>query len=205
MERQKTDTNLSQMVISHVDNYLSETNTKREAFVKERLLPRLVHLGLVEEPSDADSQLRWINTTSRRLARYLSGENEIKADWVLPILSSLPQAYLTHSMNDICGAFGSYYTPITLLDTTISNRAIKSQLSNISHEFGNVLQTSQPVMDGIIDDNDTDEDLQLYVDKLFSLIAAGMAELGHVAKARGIVPAAHRAMASSPLFKANSK
>lgn len=205
MERQRTDTCLSQMVIKHVALYLDETNTKREAFVKERLLARFTSLGLVEEPSDADAHLRWINTTSRKLSRYLSGENEIKADLVLPILSSLPEDYLTHAMNDICGAFGSYYTPITLLNTKVSNRAIKSQLSNISHEFGNVLQTSQPVMDGIIDEHDTDTDLQLYVDQLYSLIAAGMAELGHVAKARGIVPAAHRAMSASPLFKANSK
>lgn len=201
MERQNTDISLSKLVIRNIECYLEETNTKRESFVKERLLPRLVELGHETEPTDSTAYTRWVNSTSKRLSRYLSGENEIKADSILAFVSALPKEHLNRTMNELCGIFGTYYMPMTLLDTSMNKRAIKSQLSEISEEFGNVLKNCSPVLDGEIDENDSDEDLQRYADRLHSLITVGMAELGHVAKSRGIVPSAHRAMSASDLFK----
>ncbi|MGR3238542.1 hypothetical protein [Vibrio vulnificus] len=201
MERQNTDISLSKLVIRNIERYLEETNTKRESFVKERLLPRLVELGYESEPTEAGDYARWVNSTSKRLSRYLSGENDMKADAILAFVSSLPKEHLTRTMNELCGIFGTYYMPMTLLDTAVNRRAIKSQLSEISEEFGNVLKNCRPVLDGEIDESDCDEDLQRYADRIHSLITVGMAELGHVAKSRGIVPSAHRAMSASDLFK----
>ncbi|KAB0476548.1 hypothetical protein F7Q91_19100 [Vibrio chagasii] len=205
MECRESDTSLVRIVIAITETYLDEKNIERDTFVKQDLLPVLVRSGLLDEPGEAKRYNTWANNQCKKIERLIKGETAFKADWVMPWISALPEPYLGKAMNEVCGFFGTYFTPMTLITGSVNKKSVKSGLSHISQEFADVLQKSIAVMDGMIDENDSDADLQQYANEVHELVAASISELGRLYKARGILPAAHIAMANSPLFQIADK
>lgn len=200
MKRQNSDVKLSQLVVNQISDYLTQSNVHRDAFVKDSLLPILVANGLLEEPENSDAYMRWSSSQCKRISRYLSGENELKADWVLPVLSALPESYRFSAMNQLCGFLGSYFVPISEMGKPVCHREMKSTLCDLSKEFGDVLQKAKPAMDGVYNDDDNIEDVQIFADEIHELNSACFKELGNIYKATGVLPSAHKAMVNSPLF-----
>jgi hypothetical protein len=201
MKRQNSDVKLSQLVIHHISQYLEQSNIHRDAFVKNDLLPVLVANGLLDEPTEAAAYTRWVTSACKRISRYLSGENELKADWIFPVLSALPDDHLGKAMHELCGFFGSHFVPITPISKSVCHHEIKSTLSDVSKEFGDVLQKAAPAMDGLYNEDDSIDEMQLFANEIFELNAACFSELGKIYQATGVLPAAYQAMANSPLFK----
>ncbi|HDI3289748.1 hypothetical protein H2666_17145 [Vibrio cholerae] len=201
MKRQETDITLSALVIRHLDAFLEETSIKREAFLKEQLLPMLVKHRLLGEPEHAEEYAKWVNSQAKRLSRYMSGENELKADWVFPILAALPFENRKKAMLELCGFFGTHYVPISAFSGKPTGGEVEATLSAVSKEFSDVLIESAPAMDGVYNHEDNPAELLKYANELYDLTTSCFVELGKIYKATGVLPAAYRSMALSPLFK----
>ncbi|MCL9783640.1 hypothetical protein M9194_19635 [Vibrio sp. S4M6] len=196
------DTTLSDVVIHHVDAYLESSYTKRDTFVKELLIPKLISRQLVKEPDDTTGYQRWLSSKCKSIERILTGETTIRADWAFPIVSSLPQEYKQKAMIEICGFLGSYYIPIAPAKPPYQeNKEVQAKLSELSKEFSDVLMTSKPAMDGVYSSKDNSVEVQQYANELLEVAAAAIAEIGRVYQGTGIEPAAYRAMSQSPFFK----
>ncbi|EKO3414738.1 hypothetical protein N2V14_004090 [Vibrio fluvialis] len=201
MKRQEPDINLSNLITGHVDAYLMKSNIKREAYLKENLLPSLVEAGLLEEPESAEDYQRWVNSQSKKLGRYIDGLNKMNANWVFPILSSLPDEYRRKAMMDLCGFFGTHYVPFYSIDSGVSNKGVAATLSVLSKEFSDVLKRSAPALDGVYDQKDDPIELLQYANEIFELATSCFVELGKINQATGVLPTAYQVMANSPLFK----
>lgn len=200
MTRPDKDKTFSDLIIRHIDAYLESTNTKRDAFVKESLLPQLISHGLLVEPENAYEFTRWQARHCKSVQRQLKGEITISIDWFFPLISALPCDFNQAALAEICGFLGSYFIPMTLNDE-VSPKPVKAGLSLLSKEFGDVLHKAGPAMDGEYDHNDNPGDVQQYVNELNEVVSVGIAEIGRVYQGTGIEPAAYRAMRLSPFFK----
>lgn len=198
---------LSGLVSRHTRDYLDSSEEPKEAFIKRVILPTLVKHGFFIEPVDGFQ--KWENSKCRNLVRYIYESEdqkltEFKANWIFPWLSSLPEPYKSNAMMELCGMFGSYYAPMTTMGRDceqLNDGAVVATLSDVTKEFGAVLQHSEPVIDGRYDSNDRPEKVQMYVDKIHCLIGKSIVELGKVYQGTGIEPAAYRAMSHSSFFK----
>ncbi|TDE19253.1 hypothetical protein E1100_25680 [Vibrio owensii] len=204
MECRENDSNLAQIVIRHTLACFEATNVRRDEFVKGGLINNLIESGsLGEEPTDADEFQRWQKTKCKQIERILKGESPMPSDFVFGWVAALPDEYRTKCMNDICGAFGTFYTPLFSLGATSKLTAMQANLSDVSKEFADVLANATPAMDGLYDQEDSREQLQQLANELFELQAKIVVELGSIKLATGIMPSAYVSMANSQLFKTN--
>ena len=202
MECRENDSNLAQIVIRHTQTYLDASRVKRDEFVKECLLDNLIDSGaLGQEPEAADEFIKWQKTKCKQIERILKSDSPMPADFVLAWVAALPLPYRTKCMNDVCGAMGTFYTPLSSFKDESTLTEMQSHLSDVSQEFADVLQVSQPAMDGVYNDNDRKEDVQQMANELFELQATVLVELGAIYQATGVLPSAYVSMANSQLFK----
>lgn len=204
MECRENDSSLAQIVIRHTLAYLEAANVRRDEFVKGNLLSELIKAGaLGEEPSDVDLFQKWQKTKCKQIERILKEDSPMPADFVLAWIAALPTEFKTKCMNEACGAFGTFYTPLSHLSASSKLTEMQSRLFDVSKEFADVIQHSEPAMDGVYNDKDSRESLQQLANELHELISSSFVELGSINKASGILPSAYVAMANSPLFKRN--
>jgi hypothetical protein len=177
-------------------------NMPRTNFVTERLLDNLIASGVWgQEPTDADAYLKWKNTKCKQVSRILNGDSPMPANFILGWIAALPSEFKTKCMNDVCGAFGTFYTPLTQYSADLNIGEMKSQLADISKEFADVLQHAAPAMDGLYNKDDDKNQVQHLSNEIFELIATCYKELGAIHLATGVLPAAYVAMTNSQLFK----
>ncbi|OSI58869.1 hypothetical protein, partial [Bradyrhizobium canariense] len=86
MERRKNDNRLSAVVLDHINSFIDETGIAVEKFTRNKVLPELIKAGELTRPlKDED---KWEKTQSRRLVRYIDGENQLHINWVFPFIAS---------------------------------------------------------------------------------------------------------------------
>ncbi|MFV0576089.1 MAG: hypothetical protein ACK5NC_11850 [Vibrio sp.] len=200
MKRPDKDTTFSELIIRYVDSYLESTNTKRDTFVKESLLPLLIEYGFLKEPENAYEFTRWQARHCKSVQRQLKQEISINVDWFPIFLLALPDDYKQAAKAEVCGFLGSYFVPMTL-NSKVTPEPTEAGLSLLSKEFGDVLHKATPAMDGVYDDQDNPLAVQQYANELQEVAAAAIAELGRIYQGTGIEPAAYKAMRLSPFFK----
>lgn len=202
MKRHNRDSNLSELAIRHISAYLDETGTVHNRFIRTDLIPALIssEVSDIDEPTDADEYEKWIHRQIKRLSRYITGENKMPADWILPAIGALPEEYKHKATIELCGMIGTHYVPITLTGLHSDKTQTQSNLANMAKEWGDVLKQSSPALDGKFDENDNPVDVQHYANEVAEAVASLMTELSAIYKGTGIEPAAYRAMRFSPLF-----
>jgi len=202
MKCRKNDSSLAQIVIEHTITYFLASKVRRDDFVKTELLNNLLESGaLGNEPANFEEFLRWQKTKCKQIERIIKQESPMPADFVFGWIGALPAEYKTKCMNDVCGAMGTFYTPLSPINAESKLTDMQASLADISSEFADVLQHSAPAMDGVYDDKDSATDLQRLSNEIFELMASCIVELGAINKASGVVPSAYVAMANSQLFK----
>lgn len=202
MKCRANDSNLAQIVIRHTLAYFDVSNVRRDEFVKGALLNNLIESGaLGEDPTDADDFQRWQKTKCKQIERIIKEDSPMPADFTFGWMAALPSEYRTKCMNDVCGAMGTFYTPLSPIGAQSKVTEMQASLSNVSKEFADVLQHSEPAMDGVYNSNDDKADLQQLSNELYELIATSFVELGAINKACGVLPSAYVAMANSQLFR----
>ncbi|MBF4432724.1 hypothetical protein EA848_24740, partial [Vibrio anguillarum] len=150
MKCRANDSNLAQIVIRHTLAYFDASNVRRDEFVKGVLLNNLIESGaLGEEPTDADAFQRWQKTKCKQIERIIKEDSPMPADFTFGWMAALPSEYRTKCMNDVCGAMGTFYTPLSPIGTQSKLTEMQASLSNVSKEFADVLQHSEPAMDGV--------------------------------------------------------
>lgn len=196
------DSNLAQIVIRHTLACFEATNVRRDEFIKGVLISNLIESGaLGEEPTEADTFQRWQKTKCKQIERIIKEDSPMPADFVFGWIAALPEEYRSKCMNDVCGAMGTFYTPLSPIGTSTKLTEMQASLSDVSKEFADVLQHSEPAMDGVYNDKDSRAGLQQLSNELFELIATSFVELGAIKSATGILPSAYLSMANSQLFK----
>ncbi len=201
MECRKNDSNLAQIVIRHTLAYLDASHVRRDEFVKTELLNNLIGSGaLGEEPANAEEFLRWQKTKCKQIERIIKGDSPMPADFAFGWMAALPAEYKTKCLNDVCGAMGTFYTPLSPISEGSKLTDMQASLANVSKEFADVLQHSAPAMDGVYNAADNKADLQQLSNELYELVATTFVELGAINKASGVLPSAYVAMANSQLF-----
>lgn len=202
MECRANDSNLAQIVIRHTLSHLDTSRVRRDEFVKDGLLPQLIKSGALDhEPADADDFLRWQKTKCKQIERIIKHETPMPGDFVFAWIAALPSAYKTKCMNEVCGALGTFYTPLTPISGTASLTEMQASLANVSSEFADVLQHSAAAMDGVYNADDNPADLQRLSNELLELVASCYVEMSAIHNASGVLPSAYVAMANSQLFK----
>ncbi|MGI2002018.1 hypothetical protein [Shewanella frigidimarina] len=202
MECRENDSNLAKIVIRHTLNYFSSSNVRRDEFVKGPLLTNLTESCSFEScPDSAEDFLRWQKTKCKQIERIIKGESPMPADFVFAWIAALPSNFKVKCMNDVCGAMGTFYTPLSPIGQPSHLREMQSHLSDVSREFADVLQNAKPAMDGVYNSNDGAADMQQLSNELFELIATCFVELGSINRASGVMPSAYLSMANSQLFK----
>lgn len=202
MKCRSNDSNLAKIVIKHTFTYFSVSNVRRDEFVKTDLLKNLLESGaLGEEPANAEEFLRWQKTKLKQIERIMKQESPMPADFVFGWIAALPGEFKMKCMNDVCGAMGTFYTPLSPINSDSKLTEMQASLANVSSEFADVLQHAAPAMDGVYNDKDNVADLQQLSNELFELTASCFVDLGAINKASGVLPSAYVAMANSQLFK----
>lgn len=196
------DSNLAKIVIRHTLAYFEATHVRRDEFVKGDLISNLIESGsLGEEPSEAEEFQRWQKTKCKQIERIIKDDSPMPADFVFGWIAALPGEYRSKCMNDVCGAMGTFYTPLSPIGSQTKLAGMQARLSDVSKEFADVLQNSEPAMDGVYNDKDSRAGLQQLSNELFELIATSFVELGAINSATGVLPSAYLSMANSQLFK----
>ena len=202
MECRKNDSNLAQIVIKHTLTYFSASHVRRDEFVKTELLNNLLESGaLGEEPANAEEFMRWQKTKCKQIERIIKQDSPMPADFAFGWMAALPAEYKAKCMNDVCGAMGTFYTPLSPINSDSKLTDMQASLANVSSEFADVLQHAAPAMDGVYNNDDSPADLQQLSNELFELVTSCFVELGAINKASGVLPSAYVAMANSQLFK----
>lgn len=202
MECRENDSNLAKIVIRHTLAYFQLSNVHRDEFVKGTLLFNLVSSGAYGSyPANADDFLRWEKSKCKQIERMIKGDTPMPADFVFAWVAALPGGHRAKCMNDICGAMGTFYTPLPAIGSQTKLVEKKARLVDVSREFADVLQRSSPAMDGVYNSCDSNDDLQQLSNELFELVAACFVELGAINRASGVMPSAYESMANSQLFK----
>ncbi|CAK2031110.1 conserved hypothetical protein [Vibrio crassostreae] len=198
MERRKSDNRLSTIVIRHINCYVEGTGIAVEKFTRNRVLPELIKAGELTEP-EKDAE-KWRKSQSRRLVRYIDGENQLSINWVFPFISSLPSEYQQPLKNELCGMLGSFFVALTAMGPRSQHTETRSHLPQMAKEWGDILIQSNPAMDGLFSSDDDPVEVMNYVNEIAECIGILMAELGAVYRATGIEPASVKAYRNSTLF-----
>ena len=202
MKCRENDSNLAQIVIRHTLSHLDGSHVRRDEFVKDELLPQLIKSGLLDgEPTDADEFSRWQKAKCKQIERMIKNDTPMPGDFVFAWIKALPPFYRTKCMNEVCGAMGTFYTPLSPISASSKLTEMQASLANVSSEFADVLQHSAAAMDGVYNRDDDPEELQQLSNELFELIASCFVEIGAINRASGILPSAYVAMDNSQLFK----
>ena len=189
MECRENDSNLAKIVIRHTLAYFQLSNVRRDEFVKGPLLANLIEAGaLGSHPVTTDDFLRWEKSKCKQIERMIKGDTPIPADFVFAWVAALPGDHRTKCMNDICGAMGTFYTPLSAIGGQTKLAEKKARLTDVSREFADVLQSSQPAMDGVYNADDSESDMQQLSNELFELIATCFVELGAINRASCVMP-----------------
>lgn len=199
MERRKSDNRLSAVVIRHINCYIEGTEIAVEKYTRTRILPELIKAGELTEPEkDAD---KWRKSQSRRLVRYIDGENQLSINWVFPFIASLPAEYRQPLISELCGMLGSFFVPLTAMGPRTHCVETRSHLPQMAKEWGDVLIQSNPAMDGTFTPDDDPVEVMNYANEVAECIGILMAELGAIYRGTGIEPGAVKAFRSSSLFQ----
>ncbi|GLT20500.1 hypothetical protein GCM10007938_42850 [Vibrio zhanjiangensis] len=198
MTRRKMDNRLSAVVVSHINCYLEKTGIAKDKYIRTYMIPELIKSGELSEPTrDVE---KWYKSQSRRLVRYIDGENEISVNWVFPFISSLPIEFQQPLKNEICGMLGSFFVALTAMGPRTQKHETRSHLPQMAKEWGDILIKSNPAMDGVFTSEDDPIEVLNYANEINECIGILMAELGAIYRATGIEPAASKAYRNSTLF-----
>lgn len=198
MKRRINDNRLSAIVIRHINCYLEGTGIAVEKYTRTRVLPELIKAGELFEP-ETDVE-KWYKSQSRRLVRYIDGENQLSVNWVFPFISSLPSEYQQPLKNELCGMLGSFFVALTAMGPRTQNNETRSHLPQMAKEWGDILIKSNPAMDGVFTSSDDPVEVLHYANEITECIGILMAELGAICRATGIEPASVKAYRNSTLF-----
>ncbi|MDC5718293.1 hypothetical protein [Vibrio europaeus] len=197
MTRRKNDNRLSAVVIRHVNDYINQTKIPAELYAREFVIPELIKAGELTEPAN---DTKWLKNQSRRLIRYIDGENELSVNWVFPFISSLPTEFQQPLKNEISGMLGSFFVALTAMGPRTQNNETRSHLPQMAKEWGDILIKSNPAMDGVFTPSDDPVEVLHYANEIAECIGILMAELGAIYRATGIEPASVKAYRNSTLF-----
>ncbi len=198
MERRKNDNRLSVVVLNHINSFIDETGIAVEKFTRNKVLPELIKAGELTRPlKDED---KWEKTQSRRLVRYIDGENQLHINWVFPFIASLPEAYRQPLKNELCGMLGSYFVALTASKSLSNGTETRSHLPQMAKEWGDILVKANPAMDGAFTPDDDPVEVLNYANEIAECIGFLMAELGAISRATNIEPSAVKAFRNSTLF-----
>ncbi|EDP57161.1 hypothetical protein [Vibrio sp. AND4] len=198
MKRRKNDNRLSAIVIRHINCYLEEIGIAAEKYIRTRVLPELIKAGELFEP---DREIdKWYKSQSRRLVRYIDGENQLTVNWILPLISSLPHEYQQPLKNELCGMLGSFFVALTAMGPRTQNNETRSHLPQMAKEWGDILIKSNPAMDGVFTSDDDPTEVLNYSNEIAECIGILMAELGAIYRATGIEPSSVKAYRNNSLF-----
>lgn len=198
MERRKHDNRLSTVVIRHINSYIESTGIAVEKYTRNQVLPTLIKAGELTEP-EKDVE-KWHKSQSRRLVRYIDGENQLSINWVFPFIASLPSEYQQPLKNELCGMLGSFFVALTVMGPRTQSVATRSHLPRMAKEWGDVLIESNPAMDGFFTPDDDPVEVMNYANEIAECIGILMAELGAIYRGTGIEPSSVKAYRSSTLF-----
>ncbi|SDI08512.1 hypothetical protein SAMN04488136_1588 [Vibrio xiamenensis] len=198
MKRRESDNRLSAIMTRHIKCYLESTGIATEKFARERVIPALIAAGELTEPTTEVE--KWYKSQSRRLVRYIDGENHPAINWIFPLIYSLPAEYQQPLKNELCGALGSFFVALTAMAPRSQNHDTRSHLPQMAKEWGDILIQSNPAMDGVFSADDDPVELMNYANEITECIGILMAELGAIYRATGIEPASVKAYRNSTLF-----
>ena len=198
MIRREDDSRLSTVVIKHVNDYIEKTKIPTEQFARDCVIPELIKAGELAEP---ENDIKWIKSQSRRLVRYIDGENQLPINWLLPFVSSLPLEYKQRLKNEICGLLGSFFVELTAMGPRPRKLETRSHLPQMAKEWGDILIKSNPAMDGYFSSEDDPVEVFTYANEIHECVGILLAELGAIYRATGIEPAAFKAYRNSTLFE----
>lgn len=197
MTRRKNDNRLSAVVMRHVNDYINQTKIPTELYARDFVIPELIKAGELTEPAN---DTKWLKNQSRRLVRYIDGENELSVNWVFPFISSLPNEFQQPLKNEISGMLGSFFVALTAMGPRTQNNETRSHLPQMAKEWGDILIKSNPAMDGVFTPSDDPVEVLHYANEIAECIGILMAELGAIYRATGIEPASVKAYRNSTLF-----
>ncbi|QXM18776.1 hypothetical protein [Vibrio phage ST2-1pr] len=197
MTRRKNDNRLSAVVMRHVNDYINQTKIPTELYARDFVIPELIKAGELTEPAN---DTKWLKNQSRRLVRYIDGENELSVNWVFPFISSLPTEFQQPLKNEISGMLGSFFVALTAMGPRTQNNETRSHLPQMAKEWGDILIKSNPAMDGVFTPSDDPVEVLHYANEIAECIGILMAELGAIYRATGIEPASVKAYRNSTLF-----
>lgn len=197
MTRRKNDNRLSAVVMRHVNDYINQTKIPTELYARDFVIPELIKAGELTEPAN---DTKWLKNQSRRLVRYIDGENELSVNWVFPFISSLPTEFQQPLKNEISGMLGSFFVALTAMGPRTQNNETRSHLPQMAKEWGDILIKSNPAMDGVFTPSDDPVEVLHYANEIAECIGFLMAELGAIYRATGIEPASVKAYRNSTLF-----
>jgi hypothetical protein len=181
----------------HVNDYINQTKIPTELYARDFVIPELIKAGELTEPAN---DTKWLKNQSRRLVRYIDGENELSVNWVFPFISSLPNEFQQPLKNEISGMLGSFFVALTAMGPRTQNNETRSHLPQMAKEWGDILIKSNPAMDGVFTPSDDPVEVLHYANEIAECIGILMAELGAIYRATGIEPASVKAYRNSTLF-----
>ena len=198
MNRRIRDNRLSAVVLRHNKCYLDGTGIAVEKYTRTRVLPELIKAGELFEP-ETDVE-KWYKSQSRRLVRYIDGENQLSVNWVFPFISSLPKEYQQPLRNELCGMLGSFFVALTAMGPQSQFNETRSHLPQMAKEWGDILITANPAMDGVFTPDDDPVEVLNYANEIAECVGILMAELGAIYRGTGIEPSSVKAYRNSTLF-----
>lgn len=198
MTRRKSDNRLSAVVLRHINDYINQTKIPVETYARDFVIPSLINAGELTEPHTCVD--KFYKTQSRRLVRYIDGENEMSVNWIFPLIASLPSQFQQPLKNEICGMLGSFFVALTAAKGESNFKVTRSHLPEMAKEWGDILIKASPAIDGSFSSDDDSVEVLHYANEIAECIGILMAELGAIYRATGIEPASVKAYRNSILF-----
>ena len=190
MKCRENDRELSQIVQRHVTEYLEKTNVTRNAFAR-----KVMAFGVFgEEPPLANEWTAKDSAVCKKVERVMKSDQAFPADLIGPFIHSMEGEHKSACLDEVCGMFGSYFTPLHPVSGVSDSREMQARISDLAKYFGDVLNHAGPSIDGKYDNQDDLEELQNLADKIHMLVTKGLVELNSIHEARGVMPRAHAAL-----------
>lgn len=162
----------------HVVSWLSESSENSYSFSEKFFNELAKHDMAAPSPNSCgDSYKKYRAAKQRHLTNVLKGATEFPLAWKHHILNVLPVEVSEKIRRDIGLFHGVITVPVCGAEV---NPLGASALSTLMREFSEVVAASAPTHDGLINHQDSTEDLKKYRDELADVAKVVLAELNTV-------------------------
>ncbi|WP_445364863.1 hypothetical protein ACJJJB_00190 (plasmid) [Microbulbifer sp. ANSA001] len=174
------------ILLKHTTEWLTEKGVSKQQFARQHLLPSLEKSQLeIEEPLSADSYQNWFESRRKMISSMLSGKSAIPLAWKWAWIYALPKPYQQECLKELMALTGSFYLPLP--SGTNDRVPTPSSLACLTREFSDVIASSKPAQDGMLDVRDEREELREYAAGLLDLVEKGVQELLNIQKGTGLL------------------